>query len=308
MRARSALTTDLDGLYAAQRLSMVRLALLLLGDRSSRSRWSSAPSSSWSAATTGAATPARWRSRTCARVVAECRAVRRGRPAPVDRGPPDAVRDTVDDVARPTPAAARGRRAGGLGAAQPVAGGGDAADERASGRSRRGSRRSSPLRRPERALRRDRDRRSAGGGPGAPGGRRSAPTTCDTGSARSSTRTPAGPPGTGAGGCSPSAPSSSWPSASRWPSACSATADRADPGPPALPAADHRGAPTASRPRPSRPGTHPARSLVPGRRWVGGRRDGFAADRGHDDAAAGEPGRDPLRPRAARPTASSSRT
>ena len=33
MRARSALTTDLDGLYAAQRLSMVRLALLLLGDR-----------------------------------------------------------------------------------------------------------------------------------------------------------------------------------------------------------------------------------------------------------------------------------
>ena len=33
MRARSALTTDLDGLYAAQRLSMVRLALLLVGDR-----------------------------------------------------------------------------------------------------------------------------------------------------------------------------------------------------------------------------------------------------------------------------------
>ncbi len=33
MRARSALTTDLDGLYAAQRLSMVRLALLLLDDR-----------------------------------------------------------------------------------------------------------------------------------------------------------------------------------------------------------------------------------------------------------------------------------
>ena len=32
MRARSALTTDIDGLYAAQRLSMVRLALLLLGD------------------------------------------------------------------------------------------------------------------------------------------------------------------------------------------------------------------------------------------------------------------------------------
>jgi len=33
VRARSALTTDLGGLYAAQRLSMVRLALLLLGDR-----------------------------------------------------------------------------------------------------------------------------------------------------------------------------------------------------------------------------------------------------------------------------------
>src|SRR5436190_5344766 len=33
VRARSALTTDLDGLYAAQRLSMVRLALLLVGDR-----------------------------------------------------------------------------------------------------------------------------------------------------------------------------------------------------------------------------------------------------------------------------------
>ena len=33
MRARSAVTTDLDGLYAAQRLTMVRLALLLVGDR-----------------------------------------------------------------------------------------------------------------------------------------------------------------------------------------------------------------------------------------------------------------------------------
>lgn len=33
MRGRSAATTDLDGLYAAQRLSMVRLAYLLLGDR-----------------------------------------------------------------------------------------------------------------------------------------------------------------------------------------------------------------------------------------------------------------------------------
>ena len=33
MGARSAATTDLDGLYAAQRLSMVRLAFLLLGDR-----------------------------------------------------------------------------------------------------------------------------------------------------------------------------------------------------------------------------------------------------------------------------------
>jgi hypothetical protein len=33
VRARSTLTTDLDGLYAAQRLSMVRLALLLVGDR-----------------------------------------------------------------------------------------------------------------------------------------------------------------------------------------------------------------------------------------------------------------------------------
>ncbi len=33
MGARSSVTTDLDGLYAAQRLSMVRLAFLLLGDR-----------------------------------------------------------------------------------------------------------------------------------------------------------------------------------------------------------------------------------------------------------------------------------
>jgi DNA-directed RNA polymerase specialized sigma24 family protein len=32
VRARSAITTDLDGLYAAQRLTMVRLALLLVGD------------------------------------------------------------------------------------------------------------------------------------------------------------------------------------------------------------------------------------------------------------------------------------
>ena len=41
---------------------------------------------------------------------------------------------------------------------------------------------------------------------------------------------------------------------------------------------------------------------------MGRRRDRDAADRGDDDAAAGEPDRDPLRHRAARPTASSSRT
>ena len=34
MRAWSAVPTDLDGLYAAQRLTMVRLAVLLVGDRS----------------------------------------------------------------------------------------------------------------------------------------------------------------------------------------------------------------------------------------------------------------------------------
>ena len=33
MRGRSAVSTDLDGLYAAQRLTMVRLAVLLVGDR-----------------------------------------------------------------------------------------------------------------------------------------------------------------------------------------------------------------------------------------------------------------------------------
>jgi len=96
VRARSALPTDLDGLYAAQRLSMVRLAFLLLGDRSV------AESVVQHAFVVLVRRHDRHRDPGVvvadlrAHVVAECRAVRRGR-LPVEQLP-GAVRDTVGDV------------------------------------------------------------------------------------------------------------------------------------------------------------------------------------------------------------------
>ena len=96
MPARPALPTDLDGLYAAQRLSMVRLAFLLLGDRFVAE----------SVVQRAFAVLVRRHDRRRdpgvvvadlrAHVVAECRAVRRGR-LPVEQLS-GAVRDTVGDV------------------------------------------------------------------------------------------------------------------------------------------------------------------------------------------------------------------
>ncbi len=96
MRARSALTSDLDGLYAAQRLTMVRLAFLLLGERAPAEavvqraflvllrRHDRHPD------------PGVLVADLRTQVVAECRTVRRGQP-PIQR-PGSGVPDTVDDL------------------------------------------------------------------------------------------------------------------------------------------------------------------------------------------------------------------
>ena len=147
------------------------------------------------------------------------------------------------------------------------------------------------------ALRRDRDHRSARGGAGAPGGRdrrrrpaapvrrgprrghapdRSAPALVAARRRRARRRRPRrrrgrrGP-----------ALQRSRPGAHALAGAASATVE------------PDRALVTGPRSRRTHPGVDP---LVRGRRWMGRRRDGDAADRGHDHAAAGEPGRDPLRP------------
>ncbi|HEY8306833.1 MAG TPA: hypothetical protein VIG79_09135 [Lapillicoccus sp.] len=96
MRARSASSTDLDGLYAAQRLSMVRLALLLLGDRSVAESVVQQAFVVLVRRHDRRSDPGMAVADLRARVVAECRAVRRGG-LPVER-PTGAVRDTVGDV------------------------------------------------------------------------------------------------------------------------------------------------------------------------------------------------------------------
>ena len=96
MRARSALPTDLDGLYAAQRLSMVRLAFLLLGDRSVAESVVQRAFVVLVRRHDRRRDPGVVVADLRAHVVAECRAVRRGR-LPVEQLP-GAVRDTVGDV------------------------------------------------------------------------------------------------------------------------------------------------------------------------------------------------------------------
>jgi DNA-directed RNA polymerase specialized sigma24 family protein len=96
VRARSALPTDLDGLYAAQRLSMVRLAYLLLGDRSVAESVVQHAFAVLVRRHDRRRDPGAVVADLRAQVVAECRAVRRQRPRvePV----PHPLRDTVGDV------------------------------------------------------------------------------------------------------------------------------------------------------------------------------------------------------------------
>ncbi len=96
MRARSALPSDLDGLYAAQRLSMVRLAFLLLGDRSVAEAVVQRAFAVLVRRHDRHRDPGAVVADLRVQVVAECRAVRRGR-LPVEPLP-GVVRDTVDDV------------------------------------------------------------------------------------------------------------------------------------------------------------------------------------------------------------------
>ena len=96
MGARSAATTDLDGLYAAQRLSMVRLAFLLLGDRALAEAVVQRAFATLLRRHDRRRDPGAVVADLRSRVVLECRAVERGgrreqRPAP-------GVRDTAQDV------------------------------------------------------------------------------------------------------------------------------------------------------------------------------------------------------------------
>ena len=97
MRARSGLTSDLDGLYAAQRLTMVRLAFLLLGDRALAEAVVQRAFLVLLRRRDRHPDPGAVVADLRAQVVAECRAVRRG-PDPVGRPGVGVVPDTVDDV------------------------------------------------------------------------------------------------------------------------------------------------------------------------------------------------------------------
>ena len=143
MRGRSAVSTDLDGLYAAQRLTMVRLAALLVGDRDVAESVVQRAFLVLVRRHDRRADPGTAVAELRSQVVAGCRAVLRGRR---DEPAPASVRDTADDVRTAATSAARGGRPRGVGAAEPAADGVHAAGRRAHGRrgSHVGTRRASP--------------------------------------------------------------------------------------------------------------------------------------------------------------------
>ena len=100
MRGRSAVSTDLDGLYAAQRLTMVRLAALLVGDRDVAESVVQRAFLVLLRRHDRRADPGTAVAELRSQVVAGCRAVLRGRR---DEPAPASVRDTADDVRRLPP-------------------------------------------------------------------------------------------------------------------------------------------------------------------------------------------------------------
>ena len=97
MRGRSAVSTDLDGLYAAQRLTMVRLAALLVGDRDVAESVVQGAFLVLVRRHDRRADPGTAVAELRGQVVAGCRAVLRGRQ---DEPAPASVPDTADDVRR----------------------------------------------------------------------------------------------------------------------------------------------------------------------------------------------------------------
>ena len=100
MRGRSAVSTDLEGLYAAQRLTMVRLAALLVGDRDVAESVVQRAFLVLVRRHDRRADPGTAVAELRSQVVAGCRAVLRGRR---DEPAPASVRDTTDDVRRLPP-------------------------------------------------------------------------------------------------------------------------------------------------------------------------------------------------------------
>lgn len=97
MRGRSAVSSDLDGLYAAQRLTMVRLAALLVGDRDVAESVVQGAFLVLVRRHDRRADPGTAVAELRGQVVAGCRAVLRGRR---DEPAPASVPDTADDVRR----------------------------------------------------------------------------------------------------------------------------------------------------------------------------------------------------------------
>ena len=100
MRGRSAVSTDLDGLYAAQRLTMVRLAVLLVGDRDVAESVVQRAFLVLLRRHDRRADPGTAVAELRGQVVAGCRAVLRERR---DDPAPSSVRDTIADVRRLRP-------------------------------------------------------------------------------------------------------------------------------------------------------------------------------------------------------------
>ena len=247
MRGRSAVSTDLDGLYAAQRLTMVRLAVLLVGDRDVAESVVQRAFLVLLRRHDRRADPGTAVAELRGQVVAGCRAVLRGRQ---DDPAPSSVRDTIDDVRRLPP---RQCEVVVLDVWARLSRPQTAATLRVGERTVAAARTSRSTRFADRTSRRT-VRQPSTGSPRRSSGRPtpSAPTTSGVGSGTSSTTTPGGRRASVGGGCWPSPCSSSWPSSSPSAPASSTTPARLRRRPPHLPR--RRPRPTARSPRPrSRP-------------------------------------------------------